>query len=293
MNRGSGTGGIVKGLLLFCGLVLLVGLLAIVLPQLDDRERDYEERLVGSLNAVEDAIAASLDLQPELYDPSIQSRSRPGYWSLSDIMVAHDGLKNTGLKNTIRAPFSAAVESTCPTYLDVSCWRVETLVVAGRAVGTTVEVGMDESGTISAGANADSSDVFESGESATSAESAASVESAAIVTPVQGETIPQSNEPTAVQTPETPSEGDDTEGLVDASDDSEGVSEEQLVRLIQETLKQLEYDPGPVDGKLGSRTASKIKSYQRDFNLPVDGIPLRQLHRHMKNQLRIRNQQGG
>lgn len=43
-------------------------------------------------------------------------------------------------------------------------------------------------------------------------------------------------------------------------------------RLIQERLKELDYDPGPVDGVRGRRTIAAIRRFQADKGLIVDGI---------------------
>ena len=45
------------------------------------------------------------------------------------------------------------------------------------------------------------------------------------------------------------------------------------IETLQADLRALGYDPGPVDGILGARTASAIRAYQRDTGLPVDGRP--------------------
>ena len=43
------------------------------------------------------------------------------------------------------------------------------------------------------------------------------------------------------------------------------------VRGVQQTLHDIGYWPGPIDGILGSQTRSAIRQYQRDNNLPVTG----------------------
>ena len=45
------------------------------------------------------------------------------------------------------------------------------------------------------------------------------------------------------------------------------------IETLQADLRTLGYDPGPVDGILGARTAAAIRDYQRDTGLPVDGKP--------------------
>ena len=46
----------------------------------------------------------------------------------------------------------------------------------------------------------------------------------------------------------------------------------EAVRQLQQALKDLGYDPGAVDGQFGSKTEAAVKTFQRDRNLPVDGI---------------------
>ena len=43
------------------------------------------------------------------------------------------------------------------------------------------------------------------------------------------------------------------------------------VREAQQTLLDIGYWPGPIDGILGSRTRAAIRQYQKDENLPVTG----------------------
>jgi len=44
-----------------------------------------------------------------------------------------------------------------------------------------------------------------------------------------------------------------------------------LIKAVQQALTDASYDPGPVDGLEGPRTASAITAYQRDKGLMVDG----------------------
>jgi hypothetical protein len=50
-----------------------------------------------------------------------------------------------------------------------------------------------------------------------------------------------------------------------------------LVYSIQASLTRLGYDPGPVDGVYGARTADAISQFQNTNRLPVDGQPSPQL----------------
>ncbi len=45
------------------------------------------------------------------------------------------------------------------------------------------------------------------------------------------------------------------------------------VARTQEGLARLGYDPGPLDGVYGPRTAAAIREYQSDYGLPVTGQP--------------------
>ncbi len=44
-----------------------------------------------------------------------------------------------------------------------------------------------------------------------------------------------------------------------------------LVRMIQKTLADLDYAPGPIDGLLGNATKSAIKKFERDRKLTLTG----------------------
>ena len=44
------------------------------------------------------------------------------------------------------------------------------------------------------------------------------------------------------------------------------------VKALQENLKKLGYDPGTIDGVYGTKTVNAVKSFQKDYNLTVDGI---------------------
>ncbi len=64
-------------------------------------------------------------------------------------------------------------------------------------------------------------------------------------------------------------------GSVGGSSGSELVSPPEemtlLVRMIQKTLADLDYKPGPIDGLLGNATRSAIKKFERDRKLTVSG----------------------
>lgn len=52
----------------------------------------------------------------------------------------------------------------------------------------------------------------------------------------------------------------------------------ERTREIQRGLKRRGYDPGPVDGLLGRRTARAIREFQADHGLYVNGMPTRTVY---------------
>src|SRR5215213_3945805 len=46
----------------------------------------------------------------------------------------------------------------------------------------------------------------------------------------------------------------------------------EVVRQLQQALKDLGFDPGAVDGQFGSRTEAAVKAFQGDHDIAVDGI---------------------
>ena len=63
-----------------------------------------------------------------------------------------------------------------------------------------------------------------------------------------------------------------------------GPGPHNLVFDTQASLANLGYDPGPVDGVMGQRTAEAISQYQYANRLPVDGQPSPQLLNYMIRQ---------
>jgi|SRR5262245_28710188 len=49
-------------------------------------------------------------------------------------------------------------------------------------------------------------------------------------------------------------------------------STDPAVRDLQEALKALGYDPGPVDGQFGAKTETAVKAFQQAKGITVDGI---------------------
>lgn len=57
-----------------------------------------------------------------------------------------------------------------------------------------------------------------------------------------------------------------------------------LVADIQQSLVTLGYDPGPVDGRMGSQTSGAIEEYESNYGLLITGKPSPQLLDHMRQQ---------
>ena len=153
------------------------------------------------------------------------------------------------LGGTARAPFSAVLENVCAESFDLWCWRMVDHAIDSPAVeALPLSAFTPETMTKGGASGARAQDeVREQG-----------------VVPV----------PTALNGGESPGAPED-----------EGISNQDLIRFIQNALTSLRYAPGPIDGTLGSRTASAIRAYQRDSNLVPDGLPSVELLRHLRGQL--------
>ncbi|MFQ5772964.1 MAG: peptidoglycan-binding protein [Kiloniellaceae bacterium] len=57
-----------------------------------------------------------------------------------------------------------------------------------------------------------------------------------------------------------------------------------LIARIQTGLIEAGYDPGPVDGLMGPKTASAIRKYQNEHALLTDGRPSVELAQHIQTQ---------
>lgn len=56
----------------------------------------------------------------------------------------------------------------------------------------------------------------------------------------------------------------------------------QEIREIQSLLARMNFDPGPVDGQMGRRTADAIRLYQQFAGIEADGVPTRALLEDMR-----------
>ncbi len=153
------------------------------------------------------------------------------------------------LGGTTREPFSAVLENVCAKSFDLSCWRMVELAIDSPAVEALPLSGFTPETVAEGGASGARArdDILEQG-----------------VVPL----------PALLYGGESPGAPED-----------EGISKRDLIRFIQNALTSLRYEPGPIDGTLGSRTASAIRAYQRDSNLVPDGLPSVELLRHLRGQL--------
>lgn len=62
-------------------------------------------------------------------------------------------------------------------------------------------------------------------------------------------------------------------------------SGEELVKQVQSLLTGLGYEPGPVDGKMGTKTAEAIKAFQKEAGLAQDGKPSVELLDALKSKI--------
>lgn len=115
-----------RGYLLFSGLLVCAGLLAATLAYVDHRQKAQASALVDALNTIEEAIEVSHALDVEIYQPSIDSMSDPGRWTLSGILVT--GNPVGGIE---QAPFTAVLERHCESGHDSPCWSMKEFNVTG------------------------------------------------------------------------------------------------------------------------------------------------------------------
>jgi Putative peptidoglycan binding domain len=287
-----------KGFFVFCGVCVTIGFFAVTLPYLNDRDRAFEQRFVGALDFTDQTIEATFNLHASLYEPSFAPGSKPGQWALSGLLVSKDSLGGEA-----RRPFRAVLESVCSAAADPSCWRLVDLRVDGQVIKTVSAAGATPKPAAGAGASGTGAlDVALENDSVLvptllfEDDSANTSKDTFEATPVQVErpveAVVSSSDETAASAQVTAAAKVDGGESTDGSADMQ-FSTQDLIRFIQDALTRLRYDPGPVDGKVGSRTASAIKAYQHDYSLVPDGRPTLELLRHMRGKLKDLQQQSG
>ncbi len=286
-----------KGFLVFCGVFVTIGLVGLALPYLNDHDRAFERRFVGALDFTDQAIEATLNLHASLYAPSFVPGSKSGQWAVSGLLVSKDGLGGEA-----RTPFRAVVESVCADAADPSCWHLVHLTVDGHAIeaasaGGSTPKPAAAAGTSGAGAryvvhendSALGPTLLFEDESAVTSDDSFPAMPTLVERPIEAVISPSDEPATAQET---------AAAKVDGGDSSNGPADVQfsnrdLIRFIQDALTRLRYDPGPIDGKVGSRTVSAIKAYQHDYSLDPDGRPSLDLLRHLRDKLKDLQQQSG
>lgn len=63
----------------------------------------------------------------------------------------------------------------------------------------------------------------------------------------------------------------------------------QNVKEAQRLLKELGYDPGPVDGQYGPKTNAAVKAFQRDERIYQDGVIDQNLLELLQVEMDIKN----
>ncbi len=119
----------------------------VALAHLDDRDRDYEKRLIGALKFLDGTIETSRGFDASLYAPAIAPRPQPGHWVLSGLMVPRDSAARQPRLGAGLGPFSAVLENVCRDYANPACWRLERLSVRGQAVNLSALAGSDRPDT--------------------------------------------------------------------------------------------------------------------------------------------------
>ncbi len=198
-------------------------------------------------------------------------------------MVTRDSVGRTG-----RAPFSAILESICADYVDPTCWRLGELAVDGQAGNISELVSSNQTSTLEGGSRGNGIEISAPKEPSTpTLAEAAATQSMTASPSLVNVTMPAATDVSGTPSSEILVAGVDVEASVLRADgEADVASERKPVWLTQRVLKKLKYDPGPLDGKLGSRTLSAIKSYQRDYGLTADGRASRDLLRHMREEIR-------
>jgi len=293
----------VKSFFVFLTVIIVIGLVWAIKPILDNRAHDHEQRLVASLDLVEEAIVSSSTdiLRVDLFSPEIARLSDDGRWRVSGILETQN---HAG--KAVFARYVAAVAFTCTPYGKTGCGKIETLSIDDQPLvidGAIVAELQSVLGTIT-----DALSTTLPGTSVTSTASSPGLQlettepEPALEPGVPTGGAPTSETPTSeTPTSETPTSETPTseipaseasEPVVTAvvptpaptSDNvsiSEPIQGNRQIFLIQKNLRQLGYDPGPVDGQVGPRTTSAIRAYQQQAGLAVDGQPSAALLEHI------------
>jgi len=282
----------VRSFLVFLGIIAVIGLVWAITPITDKRARGHEQRLVAALNLVEDAIVSSSTdiLRVDLFSPEIASLSGDGRWKL-DGVVETQGRAG----KAVHVRYVAAVAFSCTPYDEPGCGEVQSLSIEGQplvvdgatvadlqsvldaATGVTDETlpGTSPGDTTAAPTPLPAPQIGAPQIGAAATETAPAAEVPASVAPAMEEPADPVAPAATESQPAVPAVAPPT--------DDEPIQGNRQIFLIQKSLREMGYDPGPVDGQVGPRTTSAIQAYQRRAGLSVDGQPSAALLDHMNH----------
>ncbi len=272
-----------KIFLVFLGVIAIIGLVWAIKPIMDNRARDHEQRLVAALNLVEESVdSSSTDiLRVDLFSPEIARLSDDDRWRLSGILETQD---RAGKAVFVR--YVAAVAFSCTPYGKTNCGKIETLTLEDRPLvidGAIVDelqnvlgTAIDPLGNSLPGAAAEPASLPALQFAPAPAPATEIPASEVPANEVPANEVPASESPTAAEPAVT---------ATAPAENSEPIQGNRLIFLIQKSLRQLGYDPGPVDGQVGPRTTSAIQAYQQQADLPVNGNPSVALLEHITHAL--------
>jgi Putative peptidoglycan binding domain len=272
----------VRSFLVFLAVIVAIGLIWLTLPILNQRSRDHETRLVAALQLVEDAISGSSAdiLRVDLFSPEIAPLAGDGRWQVTGIVSTQD---RAGKSVNVR--YTAVVAFTCQPFADPACGKITTLTIEDQPLvveGAVVAELQDVLRVLS-----DAAAAAGMGDAATTAPSDAGG-SAALPSPNLDTAIPPATEPESTQSSmpavtEIPAPVPTSAPESSAAPDAVPIQGDRLIFLTQKRLKEIGYDPGPVDGRVGPRTTTAIQDYQQRAGLAIDGQPSAALLEHMSH----------
>ncbi len=287
-----------RSFLVFLVVIAVIGLVWAVMPIAERHGRDQEQKLVASLNLVEEAIVGSSTdiLRVDLFAPEIESLAGDGRWKLTGI-VATQGRAG----KAVHVRYVAAVAFSCTPYDKSGCGKIQTLTIEGQPLVVEGAIVAELQSVLDATVGTADEPLPGANDTATAAEPAAllapqmgAAEPEAVpAIDVEANKAPTTEEPAeptppvaTEPTPTVPAEPTPAVPAAPATTAASTVNDEPIqgdrqIFLIQKSLRGMGYDPGPVDGRVGPLTTSAIEAYQKRARLKVDGVPSAALLDHM------------
>lgn len=250
-------------------LLLLFAVATLVPDEIREAKRVYEQRMAATVDVIEETLRSVPTgglLTARVYAPEVDLRDDLGLLVVTGVvgLLGADGTEHF-------EPFAAAVRNTCEGAMDSGCLQVDTLtlkesklVEAGEVAGRLPDVLSGSAGVETQPAPIGDIDDSEQADESAEAEPQPSSANPA---PDAGPNDPDAQDPTGPQAAGT-------------SDDR--LDDIDQVAKIQRALKELGYDPGPVDNVVGPKTLSAILAYQRRHGLELDGKASPELLRHIR-----------